>query len=127
MYVLIWPTSVILLRSHFCVYWVYTWRNINGHRLIDMKYTPKLSCRLLTFDLTFGNKNHFFSISFVSTGHWAVVKSIVSHLPGGHMTPPKFGYLPPPNLDILLCLAHFSWLFRLTAHRGHQGWEGGGA
>ena len=24
-------------------------------------------------------------------------------------------------------LAHFSWLFRLTAHGGHQGWEGGGA
>ena len=24
-------------------------------------------------------------------------------------------------------LAHFFWLFRLTAHGGHQGWEGGGA
>ena len=24
-------------------------------------------------------------------------------------------------------LAHFSWLFWLTAHGGHQGWEGGGA
>lgn len=24
-------------------------------------------------------------------------------------------------------LAHVSWLFRLTAHGGHQGWEGGGA
>jgi len=73
-------------------------------------------------------------------------KLIVSHLPGGHLPPPKFGHLPPPNSDIshpqkktfarrttatpnffLLFLAHFSWLFRLTAHGGHQGWEGGGA
>ena len=70
---------------------------------------------------------------------------IVSHLPGGHLPPPKFGHLPPPNSDIshppkkhlpggqlpppifFLLLAHFSWLFRLTAHGGHQGWEGGGA
>ena len=27
-------------------------------------------------------------------------KSIVSHLPGGHLPPPKFGHLPPPNSDI---------------------------
>ena len=73
--------------------------------------------------------------------HW-----IVSHLPGGHLRPPKFGHLPPPNSDIshpqkktfarrttatpnffLLFLAHFSWLFRLTVHGGHQGREGGGA
>ena len=26
--------------------------------------------------------------------------SIVSHLPGGHFPPPKFGHLPPPNSDI---------------------------
>ena len=26
--------------------------------------------------------------------------SIVSHLPGGHLPPPKFGHLSPPNLDI---------------------------
>ena len=71
---------------------------------------------------------------------------IVSHLPGGHLPPPKFGHFPPQNSDIshpqkktfarrttatpnffLLFLAHFSWLFRLTAHGGHQGWEGGGA
>ena len=51
-------------------------------------------------------------------------------------TTPKFGHFPPhpkktfarrttatPNFF----LAHFSWLFRLTAHGGHQGWEGGGA
>ena len=25
---------------------------------------------------------------------------IVSHLPGGHLPPPKFGHLPPPNSDI---------------------------
>ena len=25
---------------------------------------------------------------------------IVSHLPGGHLPPPKFGHFPPPNLDI---------------------------
>ena len=29
-----------------------------------------------------------------------VVKMIVSHLPGGHLPPPKFGHLPPPNSDI---------------------------
>ena len=40
------------------------------------------------------------------------------HLPGGQLPPPIF---------FLLFLAHFSWLFRLTAHGGHQGWEGGGA
>ena len=70
----------------------------------------------------------------------------LGYLPGGHLPPPKFGHLPPPNSDIshppkktfarrttatpnffLLFLAHFSWLFRLTAHGGHQGWEGGGA
>ena len=39
------------------------------------------------------------------------------HLPGGQLPPPFF----------FLFLAHFSWLFRLTAHGGHQGWEGGGA
>ena len=27
-------------------------------------------------------------------------KKIVSHLPGGHLPPPKFGHLPPPNSDI---------------------------
>ena len=54
-------------------------------------------------------------------------------------TTPKFGHLPPPKTEhltggqlpplknFLLFLAHFSWLFRLTAHGGHQGWEGGGA
>ena len=47
-----------------------------------------------------------------------------------HLPPPKTvhlpgGQLPPPFL--FLFLAHFSWLFRLTAHGGHQGWEGGGA
>ena len=26
--------------------------------------------------------------------------TIVSHLPGGHLPPPKFGHLPPPNSDI---------------------------
>ena len=54
---------------------------------------------------------------------------IVSHLPGGHLPPPKFGHLPPPNSDIshprkktfarrttatpifFFFLAHFSWLF----------------
>ena len=74
--------------------------------------------------------------------HWGL-----GYLPGGHLPPPKFGHLPPPNSDIfhpqkkkhlpggqlpppiffLFFLAHFSWLFRLTAHGGHQGWEGGGA
>ena len=69
----------------------------------------------------------------------------LGYLPGGHLPPPKFGHyhpqirtfptpqkkhlpggqLPPPFF--LLFLAHFSWLFRLTAHGGHQGWEGGGA
>ena len=81
---------------------------------------------------------------------WSFPKSyvglIVSHLPGGHLPPPKFGHLPPPNSDIYhpqkpyICqednchpqffssfLAHFSWLFRLTAHGGHQRWEGEGA
>ena len=66
-------------------------------------------------------------------------------MPGGHLPPPKFGHLPPPNSDIthpkkkhlpggqlpppffFIFLAHFSWLFRLTAYGGHQGWEGGGA
>ena len=28
------------------------------------------------------------------------VSLIVSHLPGGHLPPPKFGHLPPPNSDI---------------------------
>ena len=54
-------------------------------------------------------------------------------------TTPKFGHFPPPKKNICqednchpqfffsLFLAHFSWLFRLTAHGGHQGWEGGGA
>merc|ERR1712081_49830 len=27
-------------------------------------------------------------------------RRIVSHLPGGHFPPPKFGHLPPPNSDI---------------------------
>ena len=27
-------------------------------------------------------------------------RTIVSHLPGGHLPPPKFGHFPPPNLDI---------------------------
>ena len=28
------------------------------------------------------------------------LNKIVSHLPGGHLPPPKFGHLPPPNSDI---------------------------
>ena len=70
----------------------------------------------------------------------------LGYLPGGHLPPPKFGHLPPPNSDIshpqkktfarrttatpiffLLFLVLFSWLFRLTAHGRHQGWEGKGA
>ena len=31
---------------------------------------------------------------------YSVSHSIVSHLPGGHLPPPKFGHLPPPNSDI---------------------------
>ena len=53
-------------------------------------------------------------------------------------TTPKFRHFPPPKKNICqednchpqffsLFLAHFSWLFRLTAHGGQQGWEGGGA
>ena len=59
------------------------------------------------------------------------LSAIVSHLPGGHFPPPKFGHLPPPNSDIshpkkktfagrttatpifFSFLAHFSWLFDL--------------
>ena len=48
-------------------------------------------------------------------GHLPPLKTI--HLPGGQL-PPQFFFL---------FLAHFSWLFRLTAHGGQQGWEGGGA
>ena len=48
-------------------------------------------------------------------GHFPPQKK---HLPGGQLPPPIF---------FLLFLTHFSWLFRLTAHGGHQGWEGGGA
>ena len=40
------------------------------------------------------------------------------HLPGGQLPPPFFFFF---------FLAHFSRLFRLTAHGGYQGWEGGGA
>ena len=29
-----------------------------------------------------------------------IIWTIVSHLPGGHLPPPKFGYLPPPNSNI---------------------------
>ena len=80
---------------------------------------------------------------------WSVLnreKPGVGHLPGGHLQPPKFGHWTPPNSDIhhhpktvhlpggqlpppvfFLFLLHFSWLFRLTAHGGHQGWDGGGA
>ena len=32
-----------------------------------------------------------------------------------------------PQFFSLFFLAHFSWLFRLTSHGGHQGWEGGSA
>ena len=28
------------------------------------------------------------------------IQGIVSHLPGGHLPPPKFGHFPPPNSDI---------------------------
>ena len=42
----------------------------------------------------------------------------------GHFPPPKKKHLPggqlPPPIFFLLFLAHFSWLFRLTAHGGHQ-------
>ena len=71
-------------------------------------------------------------------------KKIVSHLPGGHLPPPKFGHLPPPNSDIShpqkkhlpggqlpppIFFSFFGALFLAfsTAHGGHQGWEGGGA
>ena len=69
---------------------------------------------------------------------WSLVFWIVSHLPGGHLPPPNSDISHPPKKTFarrttatpnffLLFLAHFSWLFRLTAHGGHQGWEGGGA
>ena len=34
----------------------------------------------------------------LETTKWKI--KIVSHLPGGHLPPPKFGHLPPPNSDI---------------------------
>ena len=56
-------------------------------------------------------------------------------------TTPKFGHLPPPkktfarrtaatpnfSFFLFFFFGAFFWLFRLTAHGGHQGWEGGGA
>ena len=95
---------------------------------------------VITFVCNFGHISIFY--------FWAYFGFffIVSHLPGGHLPLPKFGHLPPPNSDpshpqkpnicqednchpnfFLLFLAYFSWLFRLIAHGGHQGWEGGGA
>ena len=40
--------------------------------------------------------NLIISVSRVSY----VYMGIVSHLPGGHLPPPKFGHFPPPNSDI---------------------------
>ena len=55
---------------------------------------------------------------------------------------PKFGHFPPPKknfcqedschpqfffFSFFFFFGAFFWLFRLTAHGGHQGWEGGGA
>ena len=53
-------------------------------------------------------------------------------------TTPKFGHFPTPKKNISQednChpqfsssfFWRFSWLFRLIALEGHQGWEGGGA
>ena len=49
-------------------------------------------------------------------GHLPLPNTV--HLPGGQLPPPIF---------FLFFLAHFSWLFQLTAHGGPQGWEGGGS
>ena len=80
-------------------------------------------------------RDHQLFLCSVRTGHEEL---IVSHLPGGHLPPPNSDISHPPKKTFarrttatpnffLLFLAHFSWLFRLTAHGGHQGWEGGGA
>ena len=77
-------------------------------------------------------------LSILSNSIFLGAKTGLGYLPGGHLPPPKFGHFPPPKKTFArrttatpnffsLFLAHFSWLFRLTAHGGHQGWEGGGA
>ena len=97
--------------------------------------------------LNLGHKKYLDLDKASQTMCFVIVQWGLGYLPGGLLPPPKFGHLPPPNLDIShpqkpnICqednclpqffffffLAHFSWLFRLTAHGGHQGWEGGGA
>ena len=110
--------------------------NTNHNKHLEMQHSAKSDKRIKEYAL---RRSQFMF-------YLTLMLPIVSHLPGGHLPRPKFGHLPPPNSDIfhpqkqtfarrttatpnffLLFLAHFSWLFRLTAHGGHQGWEGGGA
>ena len=45
-------------------------------------------------------RRHISESSHAINNHRNGVTGIVSHLPGGHLPPPKFGHFPPPNSDI---------------------------
>ena len=60
---------------------------------------------------------HRQSKDFLGDRHW-----IVSHLPGGHLPPPKFGHLPTPNSDIYH--PQKKTFARRTSSRGCVVWSG---
>merc|ERR1712012_208274 len=43
---------------------------------------------------------HISNAAYFATLITAITRRIVSHLPGGHLPPPKFGHFPPPNSAI---------------------------
>jgi len=71
-------------------------------------------------------------------GLWVICQEDIYHPQNSDIYHPQIRTFPTPKKNIcqednchpqffFFFLAHFFWLFRLTAHGGHQGWEGGGA
>ena len=108
--------SVVMLTPLLCI----MYQHLIHHHASGLKIFNSVLFMILVRHLH--RLNHVYKgLGYLPGGHLPPPNSDISHpqkkhLPGGQLPPPFFFFF----------LAHFSWLFRLTAHGGHQGWQGGG-
>ena len=68
------------------------------HRIFTGGYMASGNC--IDFTCQYLCKNSDYGSKSVRDVLLRLKRTIVSHLPGGHLPPPKFRHLPPPNSDI---------------------------